>query len=276
MQNLLNFRNPPVDEVVLSIQFASLSKLKSAHIGLFWGRINHRFPDVSEQPAIPPAFETFGGIRTAPTPMIQLQALLAPPMPRYWFEYAGEADLLQLQQDRLLRNWRQAPDNSRVYPRYEPIREAFRKDMEEFQDWLHLEKLGEVVPNQCEVTYINIIRLPDGSNPHTQLHRISNVWSDKMVLPSSQTLEHSNVQLVSVFEYQGKLAGRTYITFQPAFTQVSSEPVVKLDITVRGKPLGDTVTAAFDFLDLARVQVVNTFASITTEEMHKFWERYDA
>jgi len=149
--------------------------------------------------------------------------------------------------------------------------------MEEFQDWLRHEELGEVTPNQCEVTYINIIRLPDGSNPHTQLHRISNVWSDKMVLPPSQTLEHSNVQLVSVFEHGGKSAGRTYITFQPAFTQGdSAEPIVKLDITVRGKPLGETAAAAFDFLDLARAQVVNTFASITTEEMHKFWERTDA
>jgi uncharacterized protein (TIGR04255 family) len=219
-------------------------------------------------------FETFGGIRAAPT--IQVQTLFTPPMPRYWFERPGEPDLLQLQQDRLLRNWRQAPDNSWVYPRYEPIRDALHKDMEEFQDWLRSEELGEVIPNQCEVTYINIIRLPDASNPHTQLHRISNVWSDKITLPQSQTLEHSNVQLVSVFEHEGKQAGRTYTIFQAAFTQVSSEPVVKLDITVRGKPHGETVPAAFDFLDLAREQVVKTFASITTEEMHKFWERTDA
>jgi uncharacterized protein (TIGR04255 family) len=273
MRNLPSFSNPPVDEVVLSIQFASLSKLKSAHIGMFWERIRHQFPDVSEQASLGPLFETFGGTRTTPT--FQFQTLFTPPMPRYWFERAGEPDLLQLQQDRLLRNWRQAPDNSRIYPRYEPIRDAFKKDMEEFQDWLRYEELGEVAPNQCEVTYINIIRLPDGSNPLTQLHRISNVWSDKMVLPPSQTLEHSNVQLVSVFEHGGKLVGRAYTTFQPAFTQASAEPVVKLDITVRGKPLGETVAAAFDFLDVARAEVVNTFASITTEEMHKFWERTD-
>jgi uncharacterized protein (TIGR04255 family) len=274
MQNLPNFRNPPIDELVLSIQFASLSKLKSAHIGMFWEEIFHRFPDVSEQALIGPMFETFGGIRTAPS--FQVQTLFTPLMPRYWFERAGGPDLLQLQHDRMLRNWRQAPDSSRIYPRYEPIRDAFREDMEGFQDWLHSEELGAVIPNQCEVTYINIIRLPDGANPHVQLHRISNVWSDKIVLPESQTLEHSNVQLVSVFEHEGKPAGRVYTTFQAAYIQISSEPVVRLEITVRGKPHGDTVTAAFDFLDLARAQVVTTFASITTEEMQKFWERTDA
>jgi uncharacterized protein (TIGR04255 family) len=265
MPNLPSFQNPPIDELVLSIQFASIAQLKSAHIGLFWSKIRDRFPDVSEQPTVQPVFETFGGIRAAPG--IQFQALFTPPMPRYWFEKLGEPALLQLQQDRLLRNWRQAPDNSRVYPRYESIRTGFRKDVEEYQTWLRSEELGEIVPNQCEVTYINIIRLPDGSNPHTQLNRIS---------PASEKLEHSNVQLVSVFERDGKPAGRTYVNFQPAYTQATTEPIVKLDITVRGKPFGETVDNAFDFLDLARAEVVNTFTALTTEEMHKFWGKTDA
>jgi uncharacterized protein (TIGR04255 family) len=275
MPSLPSFKNPPIDELVLSIQFASLEGFKSAHVGMFWERIEHQFPLVSEQPPINPAFETFGGIRTAPNPGVHFETFLAPPMPRYWFEAPGKPDLIQLQRDRLLRNWRQAPDGSRVYPRYEPIRDAFKQDMEKFCEWLKLEELGEVVPNQCEVTYISIIRLPDGSNPHTQLQKISNIWSEKITLPASEKLEHALVQLVSVFEHDGKPAGRIYTNFQPAYTQATSEPVVKLDITARGKPLGETVDDAFSFLDLARAEVVNTFASITTTEMHKFWERND-
>src|SRR2546423_14348593 len=61
MRNLPNFTNPPLDELVLSIQFASIEKMKTAHIGMFWEKIEHRFPHVSEQPPIGPAFETFGG-----------------------------------------------------------------------------------------------------------------------------------------------------------------------------------------------------------------------
>jgi uncharacterized protein (TIGR04255 family) len=196
-------------------------------------------------------------------------------MPRYWFEKAETPDLLQVQQDRLLRNWRQAADGSRVYPRYEAVRDAFTQNVVEFQEWLQSEGLGVIVPNQCEVTYMNVIRLPDGSDPHTQLHRISNIWSERLTLPGSQRLERSNVQLVSIFEHEGKPAGRTYTTFQSALTVLNSEPVVKLEITVRGKPPGETMSEAFGFLDLARAEVVNTFASITTREMHEFWRRVD-
>lgn len=274
MRSLPNFRNPPIDEVVLSIQFASLQKMKSAHIGMFWEKIEHRLPQVTEQSAIRPIFETFGGFKGSNVG-IQFEALLTPPMPRYWFEAPGMPDLLQLQQDRLLRNWRQAPDGSRVYPRYEAVRDAFKADMSQFQEWLRFEELGEIIPNQCEVTYINIIRLPDGSDPHKQLHRISNVWSADLVLPETQTIEKSNVQIVSIFQLDGKPAGRIYMIFQPAFINATTEPIVKLEITARGKPLGENVQAAFDFLDIARAEVVNTFASITTAEMQEFWGRID-
>lgn len=275
MRNLPTFKNPPVDEVVLSIQFASLERMKNAHIGKFWEKVEHLYPDVSEQAPIQPVFETFGGIRTAQFRGVQLEALLSPPMPRYWFERVGEPGLLQLQQDRLLRNWRQSQDGSRVYPRYESLRESLHGDVEIFEEWLRSEELGSLLPNQCEVTYINIIRLPDGSDPHTQLHRISNVWSSDLKLPESQKLENANVQLVSIFERDGRLSGRTYTTFQPAYVQATSEPVVKLEITVRGKPAGETISDAFNFLDSAREEVVNTFASITTAEMHTFWEKSD-
>ncbi|MGH9567283.1 MAG: TIGR04255 family protein, partial [Candidatus Angelobacter sp.] len=67
MRTLPAFTNPPIDELVLSLQFATLERLKSAHIGMFWETIVDRFPNVSEQPPLQPAFETFGGIRTEPS-----------------------------------------------------------------------------------------------------------------------------------------------------------------------------------------------------------------
>ncbi|WP_316191650.1 MULTISPECIES: TIGR04255 family protein [unclassified Bradyrhizobium] len=274
MQKLPTFGKPPVDEVYLSIQFASLAKFKSAHIGMFWEEIRHSFPEVTEQAPINPVFETFGGIRFGSQPPA-LQFLASPLMPRYWFERPGEPALLQLQQDRILRNWRQSPERSREYPRYEAIRSAFEKDVAGFQDWLNDEELGAVVPNQCEVSYINGIRMPDGSNPHTQLHRISNVWSETLALPGDQKLEQANVQLTSVFEIDGRPAGRVYTNFQPGFSMITEEPVVKLEIIARGKPLEGTIPSAFEFLDRARAEIVTTFASITTSEMHKFWERTD-
>src|ERR1035437_4694270 len=95
-KTLPNFRTPPVNEVVLSLQFATLDKLKSPYVGLFWKSLRSRYPNISEQPPVAPAFETFG----APEMQrmgISIQALLAPPMPRFWMEKEGQPDLLQLQ-----------------------------------------------------------------------------------------------------------------------------------------------------------------------------------
>ena len=125
------------------MQFASLTNLKSAHIGLFWQRVRSEYPNVSEQAVIPPVFETFG-IPSPQAPLIQIETFLSPPLPRYWFEFPNSPDLLQIQHDRILHNWRQQADNSRVYPRYETVKISFEKDLEAFRQWLSDEQIGEL------------------------------------------------------------------------------------------------------------------------------------
>jgi uncharacterized protein (TIGR04255 family) len=275
MRSLPTFKDPPINEVVLSIQFAALAKLKSAYVGLFWDKIRSKYPTVSEQPAIGPVFETFGG-RRFQNPSFSIETLFSPPFPRYWFEKPGNGDLLQLQQDRILRNWRQDASNSRTYPRYPAIRQEFVDDLAFFENWLREEDLGSVLPNQCEVTYINLITLPDGTNPHEQLQRISNVWTGKLGSEIQHGIENTNVQMTCVFHHNEKPAGRIYVNFQSAVTVSDARPVMKLDITARGKPFGEDTAAAFEYLDIARHHVVNMFAALTTKEMHEIWGRSDA
>ena len=93
MRDLPDFTDPPLNEVVLSIQFAALSKLKSAHIGLLWNRLRAQYPNVTEQPPIQTVFETFG-IPSKQIPLMQIETFLSPPMPRYWFEHPNSPDLL--------------------------------------------------------------------------------------------------------------------------------------------------------------------------------------
>ncbi len=154
------------------MQFASLTNLKSAHIGLFWQRVRSEYPNVSEQAVIPPVFETFG-IPSPQAPLIQIETFLSPPLPRYWFEFPNSPDLLQIQHDRILHNWRQQADNSRVYPRYETVKISFEKDLEAFRQWLSDEQIGELRRNQCEVTYINIIPLPKERADHSYMESIT-------------------------------------------------------------------------------------------------------
>jgi hypothetical protein len=64
--DLPDFSLPPVNEVILSLQFATLEKLRSYHIGLLWSEFKAEYPDISEQQPISAAFETFGTVWPAP------------------------------------------------------------------------------------------------------------------------------------------------------------------------------------------------------------------
>ena len=58
--DLPDFRRPPVSEVVLSIQFASLVKFQNYHVGLLWSWMRERYPKVTEHPPLNAAYEKFG------------------------------------------------------------------------------------------------------------------------------------------------------------------------------------------------------------------------
>ncbi len=70
--------------------------------------------------------------------------------------------------------------------------------------------------------------------------------------------------------------GRLYCTFTPTFSPIDQVPGMQLEITARGKPSESTVVSAFDLLDQQHVAVVETFAAVTTPELHQYWGRRDA
>jgi uncharacterized protein (TIGR04255 family) len=272
--DLPNFERPPVNEVILSIQFAALEKMKSAHIGLLWARFRAQYPDVSEQAPINAVFETFG---TTPEsePAIPFLQFFSPPMPRYWFEKSGTPELLQIQQDRIIHNWRKHEDEP-IYPRYEALRDRFKTEVDQFIAFLQEEKLGELRPNQCEVTYTNIIELPNSDRAHNRLQDITSLWAGRLGEELDADFESASAQLRFKLLDAEKPVGRLHVSFQPAVVRSDpSREVIKLDITARGRPKEGTPNSAFDFFDFGRGAVVKTFAAVTTPSMHSMWGRTD-
>jgi len=74
--DLPDFERPPVTEVVLSLQFASLPGLKNVHAGLLWQHFSTRYPNVEEYPPIAPVFETFGLPTAMPDMSLALQQVM--------------------------------------------------------------------------------------------------------------------------------------------------------------------------------------------------------
>jgi hypothetical protein len=76
--DLPNFSRPPISEVALSIQFASIARFQNSYVGLLWERLRNEYPNVSEQPPLAAAFETFGGAPAAASPPFLIETLLPP------------------------------------------------------------------------------------------------------------------------------------------------------------------------------------------------------
>jgi uncharacterized protein (TIGR04255 family) len=58
---LPEYSNPPINEVVIAVEFLPLAKLQSPHIGLYWGEIKEHYPNIEVHTPIISAPEIIGG-----------------------------------------------------------------------------------------------------------------------------------------------------------------------------------------------------------------------
>ncbi len=267
------FRNPPVAETVLSLQFEPVAGLTAAHLGLLWQRFRDRLPVIEEHPPLPPVLEKFG---PPSPPRVEVTVEEKPPVPRLWFLNEQGTELIQVQSDRFIHNWRKMQGLD-PYPRYEPIRDKFRDEVETLGQFLKDEGLGSVAVTQCEVTYVNHIEPSGVWGRHGQLEMVVRGWSR---LPAEGFLpeaEDGALRLRFVIRSEaGEPIGRLHTAVQPASKKSDNSPILALNLTARGAPLGEGIEGAFAFFDLGRRWVVKGFVELTTPEMHRVWERTDA
>lgn len=269
---LPEFKNPPVAEVVLGVQFGSLPTMKNQHVFTFWAeRLKKDFPKISEHPIVAPVFETFSDSPMLATP--SFQTFFSPPMPRYWFEAENGTELLQLQQDQIIHNWRQVKGDE-PYPRFNPIRDRFLAEYSSFVDFIGSNKLGSVQPNQCTVTYINTIKLADGGKDmFSRLHEITPLWDGSAAQRVPARLEDATIQLRAILEGEKGPFARLYIVCAPSVNTERQEKAFRMEITARGHPNSVATDQVFRLLQTLHDCIVTTFAEVTTENMQKVWGR---
>lgn len=260
------FVRPPLVETSLSMQFATLAKLQNVYMGMLWSGIRERYPNVLEQQALPPSFETFGGM----PPQMGVPFLFPGAGSRFWFISSDDHNVFQLQQDRLVHNWRA---RGNPYPGYFNVREALKEDVRALSSFLEQEDLGLIQPNQCEVMYNSNIVAPIGADTHKSLGSISPLWSKADFSVGKASLEGSVVQLRMLLrDDDDQPIGRVHVSFIPQFVATDLSQVFALEIVVRGRPKEPTTSSAFDFLDIAHDVAFETFMAVTTSEMHEAWE----
>ena len=242
--------------------------MKAAHFGLFRNQIRNRYPKTEERPTMDPVVEKF------PEPIrrtlrVQFPVSETPPLPRFWFVDQNENELLQVQFDRFIRNWRRTGEGD-SYPRYEKVKELFEHDFEEFREFVSQEKLGAIEVNQCEVTYVNHIVAGDGWSCHEDLDKVLTMWRQPS-LPFPGRAEDAALHArFLIKDNTGRPVGRLHADVQAAVRNSDNKPMFILNLTARGM-LGKSI----DFFDLGREWIVRSFAEMTTTDMHQFGKGND-
>ena len=264
---LPDFDRPPLEEVALSVQFGPLRGLTTAHIGLLWQEYRPHLPRIEEHAPLDPVLEHFGPPRP---PQVKIAFGNKPPMPRVWFLSEANTELIQVQNDRFIHNWRKAGTNEE-YPRYEKIRAAFRGEVDTLARFLRAQHLGELSINQCEITYVNHIDCETDAGPGDADHLFVNWRSlpDAAFLPTPE-----EIQLRWRFCMPDD-AGRLHVTAQPVWDSAGRR-IWTLNLMARGRPMGDDVEGAFRFLDVGREWIVRGFTDLTSNIMHRHWGRTNA
>lgn len=153
----LDLDKPPIFEVVCGVHFTQLTELDPLVQGLFWSEIQDEYPAKNIRPPL------------------NLEEPVSDPSSfriRSWFRGADENYLLQLQDDRLLLNWRRS---NGTYPRFQGtededgIASKALREYERFQDFCSRALRGVPDSRAIELAKINLVQEDEHWNSRDEL-----------------------------------------------------------------------------------------------------------
>jgi uncharacterized protein (TIGR04255 family) len=261
-EHLPDFQNPPINEVVLGVQYSSPQGYQQIYAGEVWKLFRSGFPKIEEQPPLAPAFETFG----LPTQgRQQIGLITGATHDRFWFLRPDGDELIQFQQDRLLHNWRKVGDQANEYPRFESMVARFQSELEQLQSYMNGLSPQTLAINQCEVSYINHISADSED-------LIASDWLRFLSFGKKEPDDFSTAFREVIRDDEGKPFARL-ICEAALGLKADRRRVISLTLTVRGAPKGQDIESSLEFLAIGRSLIVRKFAECTTEVAHKKWGR---
>ena len=268
-----SFKSPPLNEVFLGVQYEPMQTFDITTYGTIWERFRDRFPNVEHHMPLEPSFERTGARLQSASDLqrLKVEQFTSSPLPRAWFINESGQNLIQVQPDRFIRNWRRMND-ANVYPRYlVHMRSEFLSDLEVLERFYQENEMGVLKPNQCEISYINHI---DVDKSHDMLGDVFLGWSSDYDLSGIADIEDVQLNMKHIVkDGDGEFVGRLYVKVQPAFRVSDEKPVFLIELTIKGRPLGEGLDGVINFMDMGREKIVRAFTKMTTGDMHALWER---
>ncbi len=263
----VRFKRPPVVEVVCGILFGTPRPLRGAHVGLYWQRVCSDFPRIEEAPPLPPVIE-----RQAPGPAtLSLGIRLIPPLRRTWLLSADGRNLIQVQEDRFIFNWKKAAAGD-DYPSYEHVIEGFNRHLAGFLEFLDTEEIGPPSYLQFELAYVNHIHL--GETPDRFAVSPTRIFVDHVraasvgrFLPEPEAVNWNTAYPLPNGEGRLHTAARSVLSPQ-------GTPILELEMTARGLPADASDATRQAWFDQAHVWITQGFADITASDIQRsVWGR---
>ena len=257
---VVEFNNPPINEVVLATYFnPPIADLRSEHIGLFWDKIRYDFPTVQQQLPLPPR----------PGSELNMSSSEFFPMPRYWFVGRDDTYVIQIEKNAFIFNWRRR--DSTVYPGFDSsVRPAFDKYYNIFAEFVRAELSHPSLSiEMCELTYINSIEHCD---LWPSLEAASNVIPS-FSIPNPGT--DANAHFFNC-GYVYDVGSNTTLNLGVRTVVLPGAPEAKkliVEIKLIGKPEQQSKVGADTWFQVSHNQINNCFVEITSREMQEtYWQ----
>lgn len=257
VRTLPDFVNPPAVETALGVRFAPIAGWNVFHYGMLVREFENEYPVREIKPPLgnvsirfSPLEDDFSGIPV-----------------RCWFINGERTELIQLQNDCFIRNWRKT-DAHQDYLHYEFTRPRFERDWSKFGAFLTRNGLGSPDVWQCEVSYINQFVRGKEWGDFNDLSALYPIWSAAVKTP---LLSRAQMVTFATSYALPNEKGALQFVSQPGVRKSDGAEVIQLTITALGKPDSSSNSDVMDWLDLGRDAVVQGFNDFTSEFAHKIW-----
>lgn len=251
------FSQPPVTEIAIAVEFVPIQAFGPVRMIDLHRRLwAQDYPRVVEQPPLPPPAPEPGSVLAGVG--LQIGSGVAPL--RLWMLSDDESQLLQLQHDRLILNWRKTDDHG-AYPSYATLRKTFAARWDAFASALP----EKARPTMVEVTFVN--RLPSDAKSGSLAGFLESI-SDPQVPGNGVSTAFR--YLSSIDRNEGGPGSVVVNAGAQRDVPATLTIATRLGIARADQPESSVI---MDRLDTAHDLGVTTFVGLTPDTLHKKWGR---
>lgn len=255
-QSTIQYENPPIDEIVCGIRFESIERLRSGHYGILWQKFRDKFPIIEDH------------CRIGPVSSKDLENPKKTQLPRVWFIHRSENELIQVQRNWFLYNWRKKRARDE-YPGYKKVITDFEKYLSYFQEFLSTEKLGYFVEEEYELSYIDVIPRGEGWEDFGDLERVF----PNLLTPSKHSILSTNVRSINwqtIIDLPDD-SGRLKLAVRSATRISDKHQLLHIEFNALGNHHDISMV---DWFDTTHGVIAELFAHLVSSDIQdKYWRR---